>query len=188
MQPRFILKIVTLLALLFITLYAMLTLKDQGLSSRVQEALLVDSANPTQTPAGVAPPRGPQEIDIILCPTRVSALIQPSLFHLQQRGLDWVNLLPQEVTLHQVAVEKWFGQYCTIKGMATGGSKTESMQPLIYFEYVDGSREALLVSPTGVFAWQQKVFHSPSLLRGLQELRALVGSNNPSDAPQSKAP
>lgn len=162
------LKIIALLGLLGLTLFAIIKLKDNGLSPTMKDALLIEEPN------GKAKMDQPISKTINLCETRVSAIEQKGLFRLEQKQLAWINSYQKNVSLNQVALEKWFAKYCTVDAVLTGGTKSPYMHPLLTVEFVNGKSEPLLVSPTGTFSWQDEIFQSSELLLGLNELKGLL--------------
>jgi hypothetical protein len=172
MSFRLILRIAVLIGLLAMTIVAIFRLQRDGLPREMQNALSVEEGSTTFRPGE---PSAPWPITVTLCPTRVLAIEQKGLFRLEQKGMEWISKTNEGMSLNQVAVEKWFGEFCEISAMATGGQKSPHLNPLLSFEYVDGDTEELLVSPTGTFVWKDQVFQSTELLTAISQLKALLG-------------
>ncbi len=122
----------------------------------------------------------PGEVDVQLCPTRVKAVRQAGNVSVVERAMEWFREDSDKPRkLNPVAVEKWFGENCKVKGKISTPSTLAGFQPAATFEYVSGAPEILLANPAGVFLWQGLMFESEELSRALQGLPALPPATIP---------
>jgi hypothetical protein len=117
---------------------------------------------------------------IVLCPTRVRSIKTRSGATVEEDSMKWYRREGENrMELNTIAVEKWLGEYCTVKGQrapATGGS---SFFPALVFEFVSGETQMLQKSSSGQYLWGDISFNSDVLDKALDALDALPAETPP---------
>ena len=112
------------------------------------------------------------------CDTRVSALIRPNEFKLEQEGMKWIGDDGEPRELNFIAVEKWFGRNCAVRAQVAESpisleEKSEFI-PALFVKFITGEVTSLRRSADGRYIWRDRVFRSPKLDQALGELEELV--------------
>ncbi|MGE0525660.1 MAG: hypothetical protein AB7G93_11365 [Bdellovibrionales bacterium] len=108
-----------------------------------------------------------------MCPTRVSRVEVASGQVVFEEDMRWYSMKQGKekeiVELDPVAVEKWFGLNCKVKGEPATEPGGE-FQTVAQFSFVSGTPQALLRAPSGEFQWNGSTFHSSQLEEALDRL------------------
>jgi hypothetical protein len=113
-----------------------------------------------------------------LCPTRVSSVSLIGRFAIIQDGMTWYRTGDGNRTeLDQVAVEKWFGEYCQVT--ATKVASNDGAAPLLTLAYVSGLPLTLMVNAEGVFTFNRSHFQSAELTQAITALEHLPTAAKP---------
>lgn len=170
MKTSLIIKLNFLVVGLFLVLFSIHSLNKNGLPAGLS-ALFGGAKHGGQQPNASLK-------KINWCDTRVQALVQPEGFQLEQVGMKWFAKREEEKEVDFIRVEKWFGKYCSIKGLFIEEASElplETFKPAFFIKFIKGEVQALGRNDEGVYLWKGQAFTSEELDGALKELAQLVG-------------
>lgn len=144
-----------------LVIYAIWYLNFRGLPPGAQQLIGLDAA-----------------AKVTLCQTRVKALAFGDQGQVFEENMTWKKSPGFEI-LNQLAMEKWFGKYCTVG--ATAADNPEGSAPIeLLWRFVNGRQQVLEIWPEQqVYRFLGTTFRSPELTAGLAELAQLADLKNP---------
>lgn len=114
---------------------------------------------------------------VTLCKTRVNAIQFGDSGRIFEENMTW-KVAPEAAQLNQLAMEKWFGKYCTVTADPLSPEEQPDGSPgtEIVWSFVDGANESLEIWPDQkVFSFAGAQFKSAELAAALAELAQLAG-------------
>ena len=111
------------------------------------------------------------------CDTRVASLVEPDGFKIEQVANKWIREDKTRREVNFLSVEKWFGQYCDVRGQAIQPSSADlsSYKPVLFVKFINDKVEALGRAADGSFLWKGAAFKSEELEKALHELGRIEG-------------
>jgi hypothetical protein len=166
LKTSLIVKINFLVLGLIVVLMTMSSLKKNGLPPALRELF-----SPSEVAGQAAPTR-----KLSWCETRVAALISPNKFKLENVKMKWFVEDKDRREVNGLAVEKWFGRYCAVRGevLAASGVDLNGFAPVLFVKFVTDQVEALGRNAEGTFLWRGQPFKSAELTEALNELGQLA--------------
>ncbi len=115
---------------------------------------------------------GPDDLTMILCPTRVASITTSDGQGIVQDEMKWYRRANGNLEeLDPVAVEKWFGKNCKIEIEPV--KKVDSSTVVFVVAFVNGPPETLYNAGEGLFRWKNKTFKSTQLEAAIASLKNL---------------
>lgn len=152
-----IIKLNFLVLALVIVLLASNTIRKHGLPVAVSQIFGLPS-NQKQT--------------LSWCETRVESLVRPEGFKIEQVENKWIREDKERAEVNFLSVEKWFGQYCKVKGLSLQPVTADlgSFKPVLFVKFINDKVEAFGRRADGTFLWKGVAFKSPELEKAIDEL------------------
>jgi len=115
---------------------------------------------------------GPEDLTMVLCPTRVSSIATADGQGIVQEGMKWYRRKNGNLEeLDPVAVEKWFAKNCRIN--IEPHKKAEAAGVVFVASFVNGPPETLYMAGEGLFRWKDKTFKSKHLEDAMSSMKDL---------------
>lgn len=146
-------------------LYVMYLLNKDGLNPDVQEAMGF-GAPPVEQQGKITYGRS-----LSWCAGKVMRLSTSKGFVLYQQDGDWFGGSESIQQFKKSAVDRWFGEHCTLAIHPTKAEGTD--EPALKVEYTGGTSEVFTLAPKGIFTWKGQSFQSVELAMGLYSLTKL---------------
>lgn len=149
-------------------IYVMMNLKKEGLSNKTAQVLGVqDESKPSESSTAAQ--------NLSWCRTRVKSLLAaPQGPQVVQEGLKWFRQSQKSAELDTVAVEKWFGQNCSLKiEPLETPAEASGFAPALVIGFIKGPNGQFERSTQGIYRWGKKLFRSTQLDAAIQGLKFL---------------
>lgn len=112
------------------------------------------------------------------CQTRVHEMKfahTPEVF-ITEKGNQWTLVSTQEEPIRYLEIEKWLGEFCQVKAEFVDPAEAMalSLEPLLQIQFIDSTRTTIYRVGEDKLQIGDKIFSSPALERGLQELARIM--------------